>query len=91
MPTARPRTPNETELERLQAKVTEGERARERLTELAFTMWQDGYTQKDIAERLDRADRRAGGDGITHGTAQKMLYRTKKAKEPELLAEAGLT
>jgi transposase len=85
-----PRTPDERELEHLQAKVTEGERARERLTELAFRMWMGGYTQKDIAERLDRADRRAGGDGISAGTAQKMLYRARKAREDGLLAEAGV-
>lgn len=88
---APPRTPNERELEHLQAKVTEGERARDRLMELAFRMWMDGYTQRDIAERLDRADRRAGGSGISAGTAQKMLYRTRKAKESGLLSEAGVT
>lgn len=59
--------------------------------ELAFRMWMDGYTQKDIGERLDRADRRAGGAGISPGTAQKMLYRTRKAKESELLTEAGVS
>lgn len=91
MPTPATHTPDERELEHLQAKVTEGERARDRLMELAFRMWMDGYTQKDIGERLDRADRRAGGAGISPGTAQKMLYRTRKAKESELLTEAGVS
>ena len=60
-----PRTPDERELETLQGKVTEGDKARQRLTELACNMWLSGsYTQQDIAERLDRADRRHGGDGL---------------------------
>ncbi len=84
--TVRPaHTPDERSLEKLQKKVAEGEIARGRRDELAFQMWNDGMTQAEIAERLDRADRSAGGQGITASTTQKVLFRLRKKKEAQLL------
>jgi transposase len=87
MPAA-PRNPVERELEVQQAKVTAGEIARQRRDAIAFELWQGGMTQKEVAERLDRADRAAGGSGISHGTCQKMLFRMRKAIEDELIESA---
>jgi transposase len=88
MPAPAPSNPVERELEVQQAKVTAGEIARKRRDAIAFQLWQDGMTQKEVAERLDRADRAAGGEGITHGTCQKMLFRMRKAREQELIEAA---
>lgn len=88
MSTPSPRTPDERELERLQKKVTEGETSRDRRDALAFKLWQDGMIQKDIAARLDRADRSVGGNGVTHAMIQKVLYRMRAAQEQELLDAA---
>lgn len=81
MPSA-PHTPDERELEHLQALVKKGERARIRRDELALAMYATKrYSQDDIAARLDRADRRAGGDGVSTSAVQKILYRLRKARE----------
>jgi hypothetical protein len=85
----RPRSPLERELEVQQKRVTEGDRARERRDAAAFDLWTEGLTQKDIAERLDRADRAAGGEGVTHGQVQKLLYRMRRAREEELVAASS--
>lgn len=85
----RPRNPLERELEVQQKAVTHGDIARERRDAAAFQLWQDGMTQKEIAERLDRADRSAGGTGVTHGMTQKALYRMRKAREEELVAASS--
>lgn len=84
----RPRSPLERELEVQQKAVTHGDIARERRDTAAFQLWDQGMTQKEIAERLDRADRAAGGNGVTHGQVQKALFRMRKAHEAELLAAA---
>ena len=68
------------QLETLQKKVTEGQLALARRDELAYAMWQDGMSQAEIAARLDRADRAAGGDGITLAVTQKRLFRLRKRK-----------
>lgn len=83
--TAPPRTPDERELEHLQQKVAEGEVARARRDALAFKLWSDGMKQADIADRLDRADRRGGGPGMTHSTTQKLIFRHRKKIEDDLL------
>lgn len=78
-----PKNANQRNLEVLQKKVAEGEVARERRDRLAFSMWQAGMTQNEIAQRLDRADRSGGGSGVTASTAQKLLYRIRKRSEAE--------
>lgn len=76
-----PHTPDERELEHLQALVTKGERARVRRDELALALYATKrYSQDDLAARLDRADRRAGGDGVSVSAVQKVLYRLRKAR-----------
>ena len=80
-----PRSSDERNLEAYQEKVAQGDIARHRRDELAFALWNDGMTQAEIAERLDRADRRGGGDGVTTSTTQKFLFRLRKKKESELL------
>ena len=82
---APPRTPEERELEKLQRKVAEGEVARKRRDALAFALWQDGMKQAEIADRLDRADKAGGGEGMSSATTQKLIFRYRKAREAELL------
>ena len=86
---APPRGQLERQLEQTQKLVTQGEIARRRRDDIAFALWQEGHTQKDIAERMDRADRAAGGDGITHGQVQKTLFRIRRELEQELVATAN--
>lgn len=71
-------TKNERRLETLGRKAAEGvEFARQR-DELALAMWQDGMSIPEIAARLDRADKRGGGEGVTHHAVQKRLYRLRR-------------
>lgn len=89
MPAA-PRTPLQRQLEQLQKKVTEGELARARLDAVAFSLWtEEMMTQQEIADRMDRADRAAGGEGVTHGRVQKTLYRLRRARENELVLSSS--
>lgn len=77
-----------TRLESLQAAVTEGDTATAERNELAFLMWRRGMTQREIAEILDRVDRRCGGDGVTHAMIAKMIARMRAQREEEMLAAA---
>jgi len=85
----RARTPIERDLEAQQKRVTIGEIARQKRDAIAFQMWTAGMTQREIAERLDRADRDAGGTGVSHGMTQKLLYRLRKEREAELVVVAS--
>jgi hypothetical protein len=87
--TDRPRTPLERELEAKQKAATVGQLASQRRDDVAFELWNAGMTQKEIAERLDRADRAAGGSGVSHGMVQKSLYRMRKVREAELVAASA--
>lgn len=93
------RTPRERELERLQVKATKGAlqqaRARALRDQLAFRLWREGMAQDEIAARLDRADRSAGGDGVAVTAVQKTLFRYRKRLEENgngdgTLPEGGL-
>lgn len=75
-------------LETLQATVTEGALATIERNELAFSLWRNGMTQREIAETLDRVDRRSGGEGVTHAMVAKMIARMRVVREPEMLAAA---
>ena len=75
-----PRTSDESALESTQSRLTRAQRDVARLTAqrdaLAQRLWRDrSMTQAEIAERLDRADRRAGGDGVSYAQLQKRLWR----------------
>jgi hypothetical protein len=80
-----PNTKSERELEHLQKKMTEAElvrqRSRERRDALALEMWAAGMNQNELAARLDRADRAAGGNGVEPGAVQKTLFRLRKKQE----------
>lgn len=84
-----PQSQDERDLERMQGLVTKGEQARKMRDDLAFRLWwKGGLTQADIASRLDRADRRAGGKGISLASTQKSLFRMRRALQHELLQHA---
>lgn len=85
MNTPPPITQKERELETLQKKMTEADlirrRSRQRRDALALEMWTEGMNQNELAARLDRADRAAGGNGVEAGAVQKTLFRLRKKKE----------
>jgi hypothetical protein len=75
-----PRSVDERSLEQVQMKLTRAQLEAARLTAqrdgLAQQLWFDRrMTQAEIAERLDRADRRSGGDGVSYAQLQKRLWR----------------
>ena len=79
-PVGPPKTADERRLEQLQARLTAAQREVATLTaerdQLALHLWLDeNIPQSEIAERLDRADRRAGGDGISYAQTQKRIWR----------------
>lgn len=79
-PTGPPSSSDERALEQTQTRLTKAERDVMRLAaerdRIALRLWRDGLPQAEIAERLDRADRRAGGGGISYAATQKRLWRT---------------
>ena len=89
-PAGPPRTSDERRLEQVQARLTAAQREVSHLTEqrdrLALRLWLDeNVPQSEIAERLDRADRRAGGEGVSYAAIQKRIWRRKD----EVLAATG--
>jgi hypothetical protein len=77
-----PRNPDERRLEQLQARLTAATNEVNHLTterdRLALRLWlDDNVPQSEIAERLDRADRRAGGSGISYAATQKRIWRRR--------------
>ena len=77
------RTSDETRLETTQIRLARATREVARLTTerdaIALHMWLDARVpQAEIAERLDRADRRGGGDGVTYAATQKLLWRRRQ-------------
>ena len=82
-PAGPPTTATERQLETLQTKLTKAEADAARLAtqrdDLALRLWLGGMPQAEIAERLDRADRRAGGAGISYAATQKRLWRANSA------------
>lgn len=90
VPIGPPSSPDERRLEQVQTRLTAAEQNVSRLTAerdaLAMRLWlSDAMPQAEIAERLDRADRRAGGEGITYAALQKRVWRRRNEK----LASAG--
>lgn len=84
-PPGPPQTSNETRLEDLQMRLTRALHEVARLTaerdDLALRMWLDQrIPQAEIAERLDRADRRAGGEGVSYAAIQKRAWRARNAE-----------
>ena len=74
----------ETQLEHVQVRLTRAQRDLAKLTaerdSLALVLWLDQrMAQAEIAERLDRADRRAGGRGVSYAATQKNLWRARRS------------
>ena len=79
-PAGPPRNSDERTLETIQMRLTRAQLEVNRLTRqrdlLAQQLWfDDRMTQVEIAERLDRADRRGGGEGVSYAQLQKRLWR----------------
>lgn len=75
-----PRSTDERSLEQVQMRLTRAQLETARLAAqrdgLAQQLWFDRrMTQAEIAERLDRADRRSGGAGVSYAQLQKRLWR----------------
>lgn len=88
-PVGPPKTTDERRLEQLQGRLTAAQRSVAALQEqrdaLALRLWLDSCVpQAEIAERLDRADRRAGGPGITYAATQKRIHRLHTGEAPLL-------
>lgn len=84
-PIGPPRNSDERRLEQLQTRITQAQLQVEHLMEqrdvLALRLWLDHCVpQSEIAERLDRADRRAGGPGMSYAAIQKRIYRRHEAE-----------
>lgn len=90
-PAGPPKTQNERRLEQLQTRITAAMQQVAHMTEerdrLALRLWLDDCVpQSEIAERLDRADRRAGGDGVSYAATQKRIYRLHSSGNGHLAA-----
>lgn len=88
-PAAPPRTNDERRLETLQARITQAQQQVNNLIvqrdHLALHLWLDArVAQSEIAERLDRADRRAGGNGVSYAAMQKRMNRLQQANSAML-------
>jgi hypothetical protein len=68
----------ERELERMQRIVTQGQLADRRRKELIIRLHDAGMTQVEIAARLDRASRSAGGDGVGEDAINKIVARARR-------------
>jgi hypothetical protein len=75
------RTTDERKLEAVQRKIEKAAFALREATEerdiLATKLWHGGMAQAEIAERLDRASREAGGPGYGYAALQKRLHRVR--------------
>ena len=73
-----PRTNAERDLERLQRTVIQGLRAAEERNELLRTLWEGGMTQRELALRLTRASRAAGGGEVSPNAVFKLMKRRRR-------------
>jgi len=78
-----PRNLAEAKLEQTQARLAKTQAELARLTQerdkLALHLWIDQrMSQAELAERLDRADRRAGGVGVSYAATQKLTWRARQ-------------
>ena len=69
------RSQPERELERLQRLVTQGILADERRRRLIVELHQGGMTQVELAARLSRASRAAGGSPVGEDAVNKLVKR----------------
>jgi hypothetical protein len=73
-----PRSADERELERAQRSVTLGQLADARRKALVIELYRTGMRQVEIAARLDRAARAAGGEGVGEDAVNKLIARSRK-------------
>lgn len=78
MPPPRPKNADEVQLESTQKAVTLGQLADETRKTVMYRLWSKGMTQREIAERLSRASRAAGGKDITENAVYKLLAIVKR-------------
>jgi len=71
--------PDLTELVRLTKQIAKGELAFDQRRRVVMRLWQAGMTQRELAERMDRASRAVGGPPITENAVYKMIMRGRKA------------
>ncbi|HSV39801.1 MAG TPA: hypothetical protein VLI04_13675 [Nocardioidaceae bacterium] len=76
-----PRTQEERELERTQRAVTQGVLADERRKHLILSLYRSGMSQVELAARLSRAARAAGGQPIGEDAVNKLVKRYRDKKE----------
>jgi hypothetical protein len=62
----------------MQRLVTQGQLADSRRKELIFKLHQEGLTQVELAARLDRASRAAGGSGVGEDAVNKLIARQRR-------------
>ena len=75
------RTQVERELERLQRTVTQGLLADEKRKRLVLALYRDGMSQVEIAARLTRGARSAGGEPVGEDAVNKLVSRYRRRKE----------
>lgn len=68
----------EKELERVQVRVTQGEQAERQRRELMVKLYEGGMSQVEIAARLTRAARLAGGGTVGEDAVQKGIARWRR-------------
>jgi hypothetical protein len=76
-----PRTNAERDLERTQRTVTQGVLADERRKRLIMSLYRAGMSQVELAARLSRASRAAGGPPIGEDAVNKLVARYRRRKE----------
>jgi transposase len=76
--TPRPTTDLERELERVQRQMTMGQLAEIRRRELIVHLHGEGMSQVELAARLSRASRQAGGNGVKVSAVEHLVRRWRR-------------
>lgn len=79
--TPRPRNADEVQLEEAQRAIVLGIQAEARKRELLLRLWQKGMTQAELAARLTRASKAAGGGEITTNSVFKVIMKHRRRLE----------
>lgn len=73
-----PRSQVERELERTQRLVTQGTLADVSRRKAIIALYRDGMSQVEIAARLTRAAKAAGGEGVGEDAVNKLIARSRR-------------
>jgi hypothetical protein len=71
------RTQAERDLERAQARIIDGAFATEARRRLIIELHEAGMTQPELAARLSRASRRAGGPEVSLASVEHVIRRSR--------------